>query len=224
MNKEKIEELSMAASSLSKWDSSGECFGYFDSLSASKPDRIYEFLCMLKILEDLSHHNTIKIISREKRKNVTFPKTPGKKINYSYFIIECKKDSNKKFQLCLGTEVKLTDAPNSPVSPDFTFQNGDSTEDPDESMIEMIFDAKYKQNDEGKFSVSEIKVFCQIVSDLKVQDAYTKDFRFDKLKDLNSNCLITNGDVFEKHEKYCMQRNVRQIGKFEIKGSFKVLG
>ncbi len=224
MNKEKIEELSKAASSLSKWDSSGECFGYFNSLSTYKPDRIYEFLCMMKILEDLSHKNNIKIISRDKSKNLKFPKSPGKKINYSYFIIESKEDLKKKYQLCLGTEVLLSDAPDSPIAPDITFQNIESTDAPNESMVEMVFDAKYKYDDDDKFSVSEIREFCQIVSDLKVQDASTKDFRFDKLKDFNSNCLITNGNVFEKHEAYCIQRKVRQIGKFEINEKFIVVG
>lgn len=224
MDKNKIDELANAAEKLTKWDSSGECFGYFESLKTAKPDRIYEFFCLVNILNDLSHKNEIIINSRDRTKNISFPKSPANKKNHSYFIIENKAESKERFQLCFGTNIKLSKSPDSTIAPDISFQIEKSTDDPDESMVELVLDAKYKQDENKKLSMSELREFCQIVSDLSVQDADSKDFRFKNLNDLNTNCLITNGKVLEIHEEYCKQRKIRQIGSFNNVNTHKTCG
>src|SRR5690606_29067779 len=112
MTPEEFEQLLKKTEKLSNWDKSGKCFGHFqilEKLGSKKKihDRIYEFYCFLRILEDLKQNYKIELINNPINDQI-FPQAPGKKENYSYFKLSMKSDSSSGFQVCFGTKIGLS--------------------------------------------------------------------------------------------------------------------
>ena len=59
MTKTELSNLKKATENLTRWDSSGEAFGHYSEVSSKSTtskgsDRLYEFWCLMKLIEDLS--------------------------------------------------------------------------------------------------------------------------------------------------------------------------
>jgi hypothetical protein len=227
MNKTQIKQLKMSIGSLSRWNSSGKVFGHVGKIeglknTSKKSDRLYEFYCLLSLLSDFRENYTIRLKHKINGK-IVFPLAPGDKNSFSYFEITDKYDSNSTYQVCYGTNVRISDAPGSGFAPDISIQKGTSDFDPDETMVLMIYDAKYKSKKDA-LDISTIREFSQCVADMQTQRASKKRLKFNKLVDLKGNCLITNGRVITKHEQYCIKKAVRQIGNFDLWSSHVMCG
>lgn len=224
MTKEDIRRLKEAANKMFKWESSGKAFGHFEFIENKKSDRLYEFYCLARILNDLSvnHDITLELGRNDK---AIFPQSPAKKKGWAYFKVVSKDDKSKSFQVCFGTEIKLSKTPKTSVAPDISVQAQNSSEDPDESMVDMILDAKYKNDSSKLLDIGTIREFCTCVEDLKVADASKTELYFDQLKDLKANCLLTNGKGLDKHHDYCVKKRVKQIGRFDLNNNdYEVIG
>lgn len=224
MTLQEIKKLKTATEKLTKWETSGQAFGHFKYIESKPADKIYEFYCLMKIIEDLRTHYIISLIPGTRDKRV-FPEAPANKIGWAYFKIINKNDSKNKFQICYGTNIKFSLAPLTTIAPDISIQTFDSTDDPDESMVELIMDAKYKYDKNTALPIEQIHSFIQRVNVLKTQSADTIPLLFNNLNDLKSNCLLTNGKALHNQLDYCIISKIKQISLFNHDSpTFTVVG
>lgn len=227
-----IRKLKAATKALTKWDSTNQCFGHFHKISdnvgkkkddVKGSDKVYEFYCLLRLLSDLRVNYDVTLVPGT-RANKIFPEAPADKNGWPYFHITNKKDPTNQFQVCYGTNIKLSDAVNTTIAPDISLQNINSTDDPDETMVEMILDAKYKFTNTNALSIDQIHAFMNRVNVLKTTDADKLPLIFDQLHDIKSNCLLTNGNGLSKQHDFCKKGNIKQVEKFDINGPYSVIG
>ncbi|OXA84955.1 hypothetical protein [Flavobacterium hercynium] len=214
MNLEDIKKLKVATEKLTKWETTGQAFGHFENIkSKPKGDNIYEFFCCMKIIKDLQKNYNIELIPTSKGEYI-FPESPAQKNGWAYFTIEPKNKTLNSYQICFGTNIKLSSSPKTTCAPDISFQGINSGNNPDENDVELIMDAKFKKNRDTKFSITTIREFATMIIDLKTDKALLTDIQFNDFKNMKSNCLISNGQVIDKHEQYCKNKNILQVGSF----------
>ena len=234
MTKDELKRLKVATEKLTKWETSGKAFGHYQILEAKATDvkmaknkgadSLYEFWCLMKILDDLRVNYNITCVAGSRADKKVFPQAPAPKKGFAYFNAEDKAAPSNKFQICYGTEIKLSLAPKTTIAPDISFQKHDATDDPDETMVELIMDARFKYNNTAKLSVDQIHGFIQRVNALKTQNAASIALRFHLLPKLGANCLLTNGQGLNNQDVYCSLNHVKQVEKFDLKSSFNVIG
>jgi hypothetical protein len=226
-----IRKLKAATKALTKWDSTNQCFGHFHKISdnvgqkkgdVKGSDRIYEFYCLLRILEYLSANYDVTLIPGTRTDKI-FPEAPADKNGWPYFEITNKKDPNNQYQICYGTNIKVSGTLTT-IAPDISFQEISSTDSPNETMVEMILDAKYKFNNTNPLSIDQIHAFMNRVTQLETKDADRLPIVFDKHDDIKSNCLLTNGKGLVKHDAFCKKGNIKQVVNFDIHGAYSVIG
>ncbi|MCH6236787.1 nuclease domain-containing protein [Cognataquiflexum rubidum] len=234
MTKEELKNLKTATEKLTKWESSGKAFGHYKILkdeateehldAKKKIDHLYEFWCLMRIIDDLRVNYNIRLVSKTRRDKKIFPQNPGNKNGWAYFTIEHKKDVNNKFQVCYGTNIKLSLAPKTTFAPDISIQKHDSTDDPDESMVELIMDAKFKYKNTSALPIDQLHGFMQRVNALQTQNAHTTTLEFSLFKDILANCLLTNGKALVDQEKYCKLNKIKQVERFDIGTTYNTVG
>ncbi len=225
MNLEDIKKLKTATEKLTKWETTGQAFGHFDNIkSTPKGYNIYEFFCCMRIVKDLQQHYNVKLIPST-RGNSIFPESPAPKNGWAYFEIRPKKLNVKSYQICFGSNIKLSSSPDTTCAPDISVQKINSSTDPDENEVELIMDAKFKKDRNTKFSISTIREFITMINDLQTNNATSIDLEFNLLTDLKANCLLSNGKVIAKHKQYCTNNKVIQVGTFvHDSPNFDVIG
>jgi hypothetical protein len=223
MNKQELTDLKNAIKSLTKWESSGKAFGYIESIDKPSTNYIYEFYCAMRILEDLSEKQSIQIEAGTE--GFVFPRKPGNKGNWAKFLILKKETNEKLFQFCLGSEIKISTSHKTTFGADISLQKADSPNDPNESHVIWIMDAKYKKSKESKLDISTIREFAQCVSDMETPKDISPNLQLNKLSKLNYNCLLTNGECIPEHEQYCINNKLKQVGNFDCNGGdMRVIG
>lgn len=212
----------MAIKDLAQWRGSNEVFGYINSDPGQKVDYIYEFYCGMCLLKDLSKQH--KIVPVKRGGKLSFPKKPGNKLLYSYFNICVKAGKTVLNQFCFGTEIAISTSPQTTFSSDLSVQISGASDTPDENEVVIILDAKYKSNKANKLDISTIREFAKCVSDMNTPKTTKNKLLFTNYKDLNGNCLITNGQVINKHKQYCKNNKIKQIGNFDFDEAYEVVG
>lgn len=222
--KQYINQLKKSIENLSKWESSGKAFGHFKKINNKYPDRLYEFYCYIRIIDDLRNSYSVKLIPGTRK--IIFPQKSAKKNGgWARFDLKDINTGEILFQICFGTKVKISSSPKTTFAADISFQKSDATNDPDENDVELIMDAKYKESNLTKLDIETIKEFAKSVQDFGVQTIKAKKFKFDNLKEIEVNCLITNGRTIDIHEQYCKNNCVQQVGSFDCDGrKFDVVG
>lgn len=229
MNKTQLRQLKLATRKLTKWDSSEKSFGHFKVIEAKATnikgaDRIYEFYCLMKILEDLMANYKITLHPGTKTGKI-FPEAPSPKKGWPYFIIEQKEGGDNKFQVCYGTKIKLSLAPKTTIAPDISIQKYNSTDDPNESMVELIMDAKFKYSNESALPIDQIHAFIQKVNALQTQAAASISLIFTTpMLNIKGNCLLTNGKALQNQNDYCRLNKIIQVEGFDIGKTHRVVG
>jgi hypothetical protein len=228
MTKAELKRLKDATKKLTRWESSGMVFGHLVVIQNKATikkgsDRIYEFYCLLRILDDLKPKYTIKLIPGTRAGKI-FPQAPADKAGWPYFMIEHIADPSNKFQVCYGTNIKLSKAPKTTIAPDISVQDIASTDDPDESMVLLIMDAKFKYNANDALPIDQIHAFIQRVNALGTTGATTIPLDLDALMNLKGNCLLTNGKALSDQHDYCVLSKVKQVGEFDIAKSGTIVG
>ena len=134
-------------------------------------------------------------------------------------------NSTNKYQVCYGTNIKLSRAPKTTIAPDISIQKHDSTEDPDESMVELIMDAKFKYTNTSALPIEQVHAFIQRVNALQTSVADSLPIAFNLLTKLKSNCLLTNGKALHDQHDYCVLSKIKQVENFDSNSSvFNVVG
>lgn len=228
MNKAELKKLKVATEKLTKWESSGKAFGHYQVIEGKAnttdgADSLYEFWCLMRILIDLKTNYKIDLIPGNSAGKI-FPQAPSLKKGWPYFKIELNSDPTNKYQVCYGTKIKLSLAPKTTIAPDISIQKHDATDDPDESMVELIMDAKFKYSSTSPLPVDQIHAFIQRVNALQTQNADTLPFKLDLLNDIKSNCLLTNGKALSDQDDYCKLNKIKQVEQFDISNDYNVVG
>jgi hypothetical protein len=228
MTKTELKKLKTATEKLTRWDSSGKAFGHFGVIEAKATttdgaDSIYEFWCLMRILVDLKSNYKIDLIPGNPAGKI-FPQAPSLKKGWPYFKIELNSDPTNKYQVCYGTKIKLSLAPKTTIAPDISIQQHDSTDDPDESMVELIMDAKFKYKNTSALPIDQLHGFMQRVNALQTQNAATIALQFNLLKAIKANCLLTNGKALGDQDDYCKLNKIKQVEQFDIGTTFNTIG
>ncbi len=228
MNKAELKRLKKATEKLTRWESSGKAFGHYQVIESkatitNRADSLYEFWCLMKILVDLKVNYNITLVPGDPAGKI-FPQSPALKKGRPYFKIDLKTDSNNKYQVCYGTKIKLSLAPMTTIAPDISIQKHDATDNPDESMVELIMDAKFKYRNTAKLPIEQIHAFMQRVNALQTHNANKITLQFNRLTPLKSNCLLTNGQALTDQREYCVLNNIKQVEQFDISSTYNVIG
>jgi len=211
-----LKSLRNSIEKLSKWESTGKAFGFIDGVSDKNPDYIYEFFCAMKILKDLAKNHKIKLVPGQS--GFKFPQKPGDKVEWAKFLIQDKTTKKKLFQFCLGVKIKISASPLTTFGADISFQKANASNDPYETDMILIMDAKYKKKNDTKLDIGTIREFAQCVKDMNVPKGIRGLLQFNKLVDLQSNCLFTNGEGNALHKQYCKNNKLKQVGRFDCDG------
>lgn len=227
MKPEDFKSLRDTTRKLSVWKSTGKCFGHFqilEQLESQKKvqDRIYEFYCLLRVLEDLKKNYKIELINNPKNDKV-FPQAPGKKENYTYFKLSIKSDPSSGFQVCFGTKIALSKVVGKFIAPDISFQILASPLNPTESDVLLIMDPKYKFDSKKSLTTNELEKFMHWVHALQTSNASSEPIDFDELTDLLGNSLLTNGNYIKGQEEYCKAYFVKQVSNFSLDVTARVV-
>lgn len=229
MNKTQLRQLKAATKKLTKWDSSGKAFGHLKVIDSKATttdgaDRIYEFYCLMKLLEDFKSNYNIRIVPGVPAGKI-FPQSPAPKKGWPYFVIQQKSGRPKEFQVCYGTKIKLSLAPKTTIAADISIQKHNSTNDPDESMVELIMDAKFKYSDSSALPIEQIHAFIQRVNALQTQSAASIGLLFTTpFLNIKGNCLLTNGKALTDQKDYCRLNKILQVEQFDIGKTHNVIG
>jgi len=221
MSVSRVRQLRHSIRKLTRWDRSGEAFGYIEHGKKLQVDYIYEFYCAMRILKDLNTHQSIKIVKGNK--GYLFPRKPANKGDWAKFLIREKGTRNVLFQFCLGTEITISTSPLTKFGADISLQTKNAPDTPDESHVVWIMDGKYKKSNASKLDIGTIREFAKCVSDMDAPKRTIHNLKFDELGDLNTNCLLTNGECIEDHRQYCINNKLRQVGKFDCDGRVMVV-
>ena len=104
-------------------------------------------------------------------------------------------------------------------------QKHNSTDDPDESMVEMIMDAKFKYSDTSALPIDQLHAFMQRVNALQTQAACSINLLLTTaLLNIKGNCLLTNGQALDDQKDYCKLNKILQVEQFDIGKTHKVVG
>jgi hypothetical protein len=224
MTVQDIIDLKAEVKRLSTWDNSGIAFGQIDQKAGNTKDSMFEFYCLVWLLNQLGKNYLITFVPGGKN-TTSFPMKPGKKADWPYFKLVHKEKTMNDFQVCYGTKIEFSFAKGSGPSPDISLQNINSTVAPTEVDVLLIFDAKYTGRQGKKLAKSTLEAFMQWVNSLELKDPKALALDFGSVPDFKGNCLITNGKAIDKHLNYCLKFKVRQIGNFRHDNSkYEVVG
>ena len=207
---DRIKTVAKDLDGLSKWQSSGSSFGHLHG--KERDDYIFEFYCYVKILSDLKKNYIVKLVPGTA--GGIFPKAPAKKDEgWSHFNLF--EDNIHKFQVCCGTDIAVSSVIEVAYHPDISFQVHDSPDNPNETHVLLIMDAKYSKN-KSRLTQSTITEFFGILHELALVGKSFPPIRFDKFESIiTANALLTNGTKSSIHEKRCNKNGAVQVERFD---------
>ena len=220
-----IKKYAESLSKASKWIHSREQITSIEAIKKddSKKAYVYEFYCLLRILDDLKERYDIEITNTSN--GSVFPKSPASKKNFPYFIVKEKGKNKVLFEICAGVDVKgLADETS---APDISFQIPQNHFNPTHKEVFMIFDSKFKHSLSAKVSGSEFNNVAGMIRNLSCENAHTNvimDFHKNNFKGLKGNCILTNGRAYKLNEKHNRLFNVKVVEMFDEGVEHKIIG
>jgi len=220
---EKIKKYAESLAQASQWKYSKEAIANINTIKKDerKKEYIYEFYCVMRIIDDLLIDYKIEVVNPNKI--VVFPKAPSLKKNYPYFLVKNLK-GEVLFQLCIG--VKIMGHIDETNAPDISFQKKNSSVNPNYKDVFMIFDAKFKHRLNARVSDGEFSKICMMIDNLKCKNAEansSKIFKFKKLIEFHGNCLISNGNAYKENSKLHSHHCIKEIEKFDEDLNYKMI-
>lgn len=220
---DRIKKYAETLGKASKWANSGDQITSIESIQneESKSEYIYEFYCLMRILDDLANKYDIEITNNTAI-NV-FPKAPASKKNYPYFLVKEKGTGKLLFEVCTGVDIKgLADETS---APDISFQLPQDHLLPTHQEVFMIFDAKFKHKLTAKVSDLEFYKVAGMVKNLACEDADKNAIMdFFSLAKLKGNCILTNANSYKSNHSHHNLFNIKEVEKFDEGVDFNVIG
>lgn len=214
-----IDHISSYASLLKKaavWQSSDEILAPVlgnGTIKQSEDDYIYEFYCYLSIIVDLKTNYKIEFIKGKDLFEFNFPRKAAKKLGKPRF--HAYEKDNLAFQICAGTMIQC-EYDREKNHPDISFQLPNASDNPTEKDLIAIMDAKFTENSKSKLSKSEFYKFGGIIDVFDLRGTPKIKINFDKFKDMEGNCLITNGHAYAKVSDLKLSKKwaIKEVEKF----------
>lgn len=222
---DEIRQYTELLSKTAKWEKSKEQILDIETIKTTKQKKeyVYEFYCFLRVISDLDKSYNIEI--RNSNNNFLFPKAPASKINFPYFVAIDKESKIEIFEIC--TSIDIMGKAGETSAPDISFLHSNKTDNfnPTHDDVFMLFDAKFKHALSTKVHESEFNKVHSMVTNLDTADASVlKLVKFDKLIELNGNCLLTNSSAFKNNHDHHRLYNIKEIEFFDVDKDFNVIG
>jgi hypothetical protein len=216
---EKINQYVKKLAEASVWSGSKESIPFVSELDEETSQfYIYEFYCYIRIVEDLKNveEYQLEYIPGSGEFLHKFPKAPADKKGKPRFNV-LNKNEELICHVCAGTKVKGYGGVN--FHPDISFQNGkeEEGEDPDYKHLIMIHDAKFQQKPGSTLRKDEVFKFAEIVRiyDLNLNNnSRSINVKFNKLKGLEGNCLLTNVKGHPQIAVYLKSVGIKEVVEF----------
>jgi hypothetical protein len=195
-----------------------------DDGSADAADNyIYEFYCYICIIVDLRHNYELEFIEGDGKFQFMFPRAASLKKGKPRF--HARKNGNLEFQICAGTKINgIIDSEKN--HPDISFQQPAATDDPSETDLIIIMDAKFKEGNNASLPKDEVYKFGIIVDlfDLRKQPSINIDFH--AFKEFYGNCLISNAKAYSDPADLRLLKKyaIKEVENFLPNQKFNVLG
>ncbi|WP_127132976.1 hypothetical protein [Pseudoflavitalea rhizosphaerae] len=194
-----------------------------DDKEAATDNYIYEFYCLIKILEDLRYNYEIRFVEGKGNFKYRFPQAAapkGGKPRFHAFI-----DDKMEFQICAGTMIKC-EIDTEKNHPDISFQVAESSNDPSQEDLIIIMDAKFKESQQASLPKDEVYKFGQIVDLFNLRREPQIKIKFSKYKSFLGNCLITNVASYSNNSdiRLLQKLRIKEVEKFSPTSNYNVLG
>ncbi len=214
----KINEYVKKLAEASVWHESRKSIPFIRELDEDTSQfYIYEFYCYIRIVEDLKNvkEYQLEYIPGKGDFLHKFPKAPANKKGKPRFHVFNKKNGELICQVCAGTKVKGCIGREN-FYPDISFQNGKDKkeEDPDYTHLIMIHDAKFQQKTGSTLRRDEMIKFAQIVFIYDLHKGRSINVKFNQLKGLEGNCLLTNVKGNEDSVEYLESVGIKEVVEF----------
>lgn len=176
-------------------------------------DFLFEMHVLFRVLAALEAHYVIEYVPGTGNTVHEFPRSPAPKAGRPRFNVkDSGNNGNVLFQICAGT--KAEDVSGKKRGIDLSIQDANAPDDPDYQHVYQIFDAKYRRNPNNRITHSEFAAFAHWVETFGLRNAQPVGLNLDALKDLDANCLVTNGNYSTEEDGERQRVNVREIAKF----------
>jgi len=178
---------------------------------------LFELKVLFSLLDYLTSHDWICTIkNRQKMSGIRLPKSPGRKENFSYFMIE-HKHSGQKWQVVHGT--KIEDPFGEYRAPDISLQTEKASLKPTYRDIKAIWDAKLRGTDADLMDIvisdPEYRSFVWVKDKLKIPWPNSEGDVLDGWPPAFEVCaLITNGKSPTENEKVFRSDRVSITAQF----------
>ncbi|RPD40524.1 hypothetical protein [Chitinophaga barathri] len=226
--KDFVDHIQQYASLLKKcsiWENSTEILAPVVGSQSSNVanDYIYEFYCYICIIIDLSANYDISFIEGNGSFKFAFPKKAAIKSGKPRF--HASVDGKLCFQICAGTLIR-SPYPIEKNHPDISFQTANASEDPDQNDLIMIMDAKFSEHPTSKLPKDEVYTFQSMVELFELRGQRKHHVEFDKLKDLEGNCLLTNARAHSDTTNIALLRkwSIKEVENFYPGRKCNVIG
>jgi hypothetical protein len=133
-----------------------------DAVDGYSSDYLYENLCLLSAAAAVKGAFTLsldgKVVVDVKGRTIAlWPKKPGHKTNFSYFVLSASHAHVESFQLCPG--IRVTDIHGKDRAPDVNLLEGDAPDVPSHFHLKACWDAKYSTNETRRLPDNEVSDF-----------------------------------------------------------------
>jgi hypothetical protein len=184
---------------------------------------IYEFYCYISIIIDLRKKYEIKFVEGSGLYKYKFPQAAANKKGKPRF--HAFRNGMLQFQICAGTKINCQ-IDSEQNHPDISFQIADASDDPSEKDLILIMDAKYKEGIEAVLPKDEVYKFGLIVDLFDLRKELIATIDFEKYKDFQGNCLITNGKAYSDTNdiRLLKKYSIKEVEGFYPGQNFNVLG
>lgn len=169
---------------------------------------VYEFYCYISLIVDLMANYEIQFVPGIGNFKHKFPQAAAVKAGKPKFI--ALKDDIVAFQICAGTRVNCTIS-SEENHPDISFQLPNASDDPSDTDLISIMDAKYKENHKSNLPKDEVYKFGIIVDLFDLPDKPQIEIKFNKYQHMFGNSLLTNAGA------YSNVNDVRLLNKYKVK-------
>lgn len=212
---ELLETINKYAEELAKagvWLGSKESIPFLSYIKGEKRAfYLYEFCCYLRIVVDLKENYRLKYIKGKGKFLDKFPKAPANKKGKPR--VHAFENEKLVLQVCGGTKVKGRFASEN-CHPDISFQKGEASEDPSYKDLIMIHDAKFQEKPGSTLRKEEVYKFATIVSIYDLTKKGLTNVKFDRLKGLEGNCLLTNVKGHPQSAAFLKSEGIKEVVEF----------
>ena len=198
-----------------KWESSRKSINVAD-------DFIYELFTLFCLVIDLKSNYVVRYDPGVGNKQNCFPRKPANKKDRPRFLVYNHNSKNALWQVCSGTKIK--DIHGKSRAPDVSLQVGDSSDEPNYHDVLLIWDAKYKHNNEtiSRISSGEFSVFGRWIELFRLKNGTKPNIKLKTSEEMIANCLITNGRESTEPDDECLRKGLKEVFNYYPDKIYKI--